>query len=51
MKFGYNQPHSQPIVRVARVAGSELQSLPSHNTISPRSAQDRPAVRLHIKAP
>ena len=27
MKFGRNQPRSQPIVRVARVAGPELAAL------------------------
>jgi hypothetical protein len=29
MKFGRNQPRSQPIVRVARLAGPELVLLPS----------------------
>jgi hypothetical protein len=33
MKFGRNQPRSQPIVRVARLAGRELVALPDREEL------------------
>src|SRR5690348_9054590 len=48
MKFGRNQPRSQPIVRVARLAGPELVALLSRSTTS--SLLTRPTTKLESQS-
>jgi hypothetical protein len=52
MKFGRNQPRSQPIVRVARLAGPELVALPSWASGSIRAkiyGKDQVSTALTVK--